>query len=62
MGNIRLWNKDREVLSEIFTLCDTLADLESVKEIEKYLHNNRGKITKNAKDFLEIEEGGREHE
>ena len=31
MGNIRLWNKDREVLSEIFALCDTLADLESVK-------------------------------
>ena len=38
MGNIRLWNKDREVLSEIFALCDTLADLERVKEIEKYLH------------------------
>ena len=62
MGNIRLWNKDREVLSEIFALCDTLADLESVKEIEKYLHNYRGKITKNAKGFLEVEEGGSKHE
>lgn len=62
MGNIRLWNKDREVLSEIFALCDTLVDLDSVKEIEKYLYNNRGKITKNSKDFLGIDEGGSKHE
>ena len=47
---------------KFFALCDTLADLESVKEIEKYLHNNRGKITKNAKGFLEVEEGGSKHE